>query len=736
MFNSLRKLFKALNSSGKSWQLSGAIVLALFSGFLPVNSLILFDLLFLALILNVNFGVYLLFSLIFSGIGYLFDPFFESLGYMVLTNEGLNGFFTTLYNSVIFRWSAFNYTLVTGSLIVSSLLAIPAFFILNKLISLYRDQIGQRLNEWKITKWMNLFNKEAQSTSLFRWWGLGVFGGLAAVIIVFMVLLFDPLARMALEKSLSYALKTQVDVKDFSSSLSDLSVQISGIEVADRDKLSHNLVQVGDIAFDLGFSALVEKKVMIDQLQVKAAAFDVKRTKVAESYKGALEEEAQTTESEEKKSGVKETVSPFVLPDVDDILAKEELRSVKEAQRLREDIKMTQNKWEKVSVELKEKNEVAEIQADAKKLESSLKGGDIQKIAAASKEIDALKSKISSLKTKYSNLKKEFNADQKRLQKQIKNLKNLPSQDINRLQKKYSLNSTGGANLIGTLINDKVGNTIKTVLKYYAMIKPYLNDEKAAVSEDIKPPRGEGRWIKYANHSTIPSLLVKEAKVNVKLKTDEINIDIKDLSSNQKLYAKPMILHADARGSEYKHILADLIDDRRQDKAKTDFDIKLEGLKKDSYNIDSIGMKDILADGSLKGHMLDTTISAKSDIKVQQVKLQMPSQKLLNDLLSSVSQFKVDIGVKGELEKPSITVSSDLDKQLSSGLKSMASKASKKFESQLRTGVMKKASGSSEGLSSDLGDTGSLLSSKQDALSGINLDFSSSSNPLKGILPF
>jgi len=736
MFNSLRKLFKALNSSGKSWQLSGAVVLALFSGFLPVNSLILLDLLFLTLILNVNFGVFLLFSVIFSGFGYLFDPLFESLGYMVLTNEGLNGFFTTLYNSVIFRWSAFNYTLVTGSLIVSTLLAIPAFFILNKFIGLYRDEVGQRLNEWKITKWMNLFNEEAQSTSLFRWWGLGVFGGLAAVIIVFMVLLFDPLARISLEKSLSYALKTQVDVKDFSSSLSDLSVQISGIEVADRDKLSHNLVQVGDIAFDLGFSALVEKKVMIDQLKVNAVAFDVKRAEVAESYKGAIKEEVQTTGSEEKKSGVKETVSPFVLPDVDDILAKEELRSVKEAQRLREDIKMTQNKWEKVSVELKEKNEVAEIQADAKKLESSLKGGDIQKIASASKDIDALKSKISSLKTKYSNLQKEFSADQKRLQKEIKNLKNLPSEDIQRLQKKYALNSSGGANLIGTLINDKVGSTIKTALKYYALLKPYLNDETAAVSEDVKPPRGEGRWIKYANLSTIPSLLVKEAKVNVKLKTDEINIDIKDLSSNQKLYAKPMVLHADARGNEYKHIVADLIDDRRQDKPKTDFDIKLEGLKKDAYTMGSVGMKDILADGSLKGHILDTIISAKSDIKVQQVKLQMPSQKLLNDLLSSVSQLKVDIGVKGELEKPSITVSSDLDKQLSSGLKSMASKASKEFESQLRTAVTKKASGSSEGLSSDLGDTGSLLGSKQDALSGINLDFSSSSNPLKGILPF
>lgn len=67
----------------------------------------------------------------------------------------------------------------------------------------------------------------------------------------------------------------------------------------------------------------------------------------------------------------------------------------------------------------------------------------------------------------------------------------------------------------------------------------------------------------------------------------------------------------------------------------------------------------------------------------------------------------------------------------------MAAKAGKDFEKKLKTGVMQKVSGSSDGLSSDLGGAGSVLNSKQDALSGVNLDFkSSSSNPLKGIMSF
>ncbi|HIC44826.1 MAG TPA: TIGR03546 family protein, partial [Sulfurimonas sp.] len=378
MFNFLRKLFKALNSSAKSWQLSGAIVLAMFTGFLPSNSLFIFDFLFLALVFNVNFGVFLLFSVVFSGIGYLFDPIFESIGYMVLTNEGLNGFFTSLYNSVLFRWSAFNYTLVTGSLLVSFVFALPLMLVLNKLISLYRAKIGEKLNKWKLTRWMKLFNEEATNTSVFRLWGLCVFAGLASIIIVFMILLFDPLAKLAIEKGLSYSLKSQVTLKDFSSSLSELSVSMKGLEVVDKDKLSHNLVQIDSISFDLGFSALVEKKVKIDLLKVQALSFDVKRSSAAKAYTKSENKEVKTSNSSEDSTEAKSKSSnPFSLPSVDDILAKEELKTLTEVKALKADIKKTQDKWTKISSDLKKVDEVSKIKAEAKKLEKSLKGGKI-----------------------------------------------------------------------------------------------------------------------------------------------------------------------------------------------------------------------------------------------------------------------------------------------------------------------------------------------------------------------
>ncbi len=731
MFNFARKLFKALNSSGKSWQLSIAVILAMFAGFLPSSSLILFALLFLALVLNVNFGLFLLFSVIFGGIGYLFDPIFESIGYAVLTHESLNGFFTTLYNSAIFRWSAFNYTLVTGSLLVSVVLSLPMYFILNKFIRLYRVQLGQRLNEWKVTRWMKLFNEEAISSSVFRWWGLGVFGGLVALVMLFMVFLFDPLAKMALEKSLSYTLQSEVSIDDLHSDLSDLKVKISGVEVADKDQLTHNLVQIGSIGFDLAFAALVEKKVMIEELGVNALAFGVLRQTPAEPYGTSAGHEApKSAEEADTKTGF--FTVPFAFPSVDDILAKESLKSIEEPKALRKDIKATQEKWEKMSAELRSSNDVEEIKADALALQKSLKEADVQTALMAKKDIDRLKTKLEKLKGKYADLQKEFDADQKSINKRINELQDLPAEDIQRLKQKYAFNTSGGANLIGTLFNNEIGLYLKKALYYYEILKPYLDDTNADEVKEVNPPRGEGRWIKYANLSNIPELVIKKADINVVLEKDELQVNMKDFSSNQKLYKKPMLMKADAKGTQYRQIVVNLVDDRREDKAKTSFDVKVTEFKKAQINIQTLTMNDILTDATLKGEMIDKTLSALSHVKVKQASLQMPSQKLVNDLLEGITQFNMEIKVHGALEEPSVEVSSDLDRQLSAGLKTMATEKAREFEQDLRSGVMKNIGSSSEGISADFGDIGSVLNSKQGALDGINLDFKSTSvNPLK-----
>lgn len=735
MLDFFRKLFKALNSSAKPWQLSGAIVLAMFAGFLPMNSLILFDLFFIALVLNVNFGLFLLSMAVFSGIGYLFDPLFESLGYALLTMGSLEEMFTSMYNTPMFRWAPFNYTLVAGSLLVSTVLALPLFLILNRFVRLYREQIGTALNTWKITAWMKLFDPEANKASLFRWWGVGVFGALGAVVILFIVFLFDPLAKRAMEKSLSYALQTEVNVGAFESDFTQMRLDIKHVQIADKAKLTHNALQWESVNFDLDFGALMEQKISIEKMQVKGLAFDVLRQKPAQPY-GALKPSNSTQEQASPKTEKNSPSKAFTMPKVEDILAKESLASIDEAKAFKEKSQNLQKKWEKESKTLEEAKELEEIKSDAKALEKKLKGADIATIASAGKDIKALNEKVKALKAKYKALQDEFKKDQETLSRDLKALKNLPTKDYERLKAKYSLNAQGGANLIGTFVDRQVGEYLQMALKYYAMVEPYLSESAEAEPEEITPPRGEGRWIHYANLSNTPELVIKQADVNLRLEHDEVNVQVKNLSSNQKLYGKAMEIHADAKGKQYQHIVAKVIDDRRGEKHVSDFDVQLKGYAQDAYELGEISLDSSVNDVSLKGQVVDAQLSAKGKVKVSKAQLGTASQKRVDEILKGISAFNIDLNLKGDVDSPKISVRSDLDKQLSKGLTNLVNKERAAFEQKLKAGIMKKAGASSEGLGSDLGDFEGTLKTKMDELSHVNTDFKADKNPLKKLKLF
>ncbi|WP_229860132.1 hypothetical protein [Candidatus Sulfurimonas baltica] len=387
---------------------------------------------------------------------------------------------------------------------------------------------------------------------------------------------------------------------------------------------------------------------------------------------------------------------------------------------------LKKQKWSKISAELKDSNEVEDIKRDASQLQDVLKSKDFTKILTAKKDLDKLKSKIKNLKAKYKNLQKDFNADQKRIQKNATALKDLPKQDISRLKQKYSLDANGGANIVGALINDEVGGHIQTALKYYEILKPYMKSSEETEIEGQVPPRGQGRWIKFANFSNTPSVVIQNAKIGLKLKSDNLEITMKDFSTNQKMYTKPMVIHVDAKSANYKNIIADVIDNRMGDLAKTSFDIKVSEYKVDKLDMQALSMDNISLNATTNGLIKDMNIDATSKVNVTKVQLKMASQKLVNELLSEISSFKIDIALDGDIQKPSIKVASDLDKQLSKGLSSVATKTAKEFEKKLTAGVMSKATGSTSGVSTDIGDISSLLNSKQNSLDGINTSSKSS----------
>ncbi|MEW6777728.1 MAG: TIGR03546 family protein [Bdellovibrionota bacterium] len=165
MLTALAKLLKVLNSETDPGQISLALCFSMVAGFTPFFALHNLLVLLLVLVLRVNLSAFSLGTAAFSLLAFALDPLFHQVGLAALTAEGLRGLWTALYNQTLWRVERFNNSVVMGSLIVSIVLFVPAYFASNVLIKKYRENILQwvqktRLMTWlKATKFYGIYEK-------------------------------------------------------------------------------------------------------------------------------------------------------------------------------------------------------------------------------------------------------------------------------------------------------------------------------------------------------------------------------------------------------------------------------------------------------------------------------------------------------------------------------------------------------------------------------------------------
>ena len=152
MLRATAKLLTVLNSETEPGQISLALALSLITGLTPVWSLHNLLVLLVVLVLRVNLSAYLLGTAFFSGVAYLLDPLFHRLGLAVLTAPSLEGLWTSLYNSTLWRVERFNNSIVMGSLLASLVLFVPAVLVCNWTIRKYRERVLARVKKWRVVQ--------------------------------------------------------------------------------------------------------------------------------------------------------------------------------------------------------------------------------------------------------------------------------------------------------------------------------------------------------------------------------------------------------------------------------------------------------------------------------------------------------------------------------------------------------------------------------------------------------
>lgn len=269
----LKKIWNALNHAGKPWQIAMAIALGMLVGFTPISSVHNIAVLFIVLIFNIHFSIFLLAVSFFGVIGLMLDPLFASIGKLILTSEGLESIFTSWYNDPFCHLTYFNNTITMGSLVISLILFFFVYKISSYMLVKYRDVIAVKIKNIPLLNKMNFFKQEEQSqVKSIRTVGLAVIVFIVGLVSLFNIFLLDNLIKNNLENVITKSSSKVVKIGDLSTSLFNSSVSMKNLNIIDKKKKNEN-INIENITLDISLGQAIFERIIIDNIKVDGISF-------------------------------------------------------------------------------------------------------------------------------------------------------------------------------------------------------------------------------------------------------------------------------------------------------------------------------------------------------------------------------------------------------------------------------------------------------------------------------
>src|SRR5438445_8215558 len=285
-------LLKHLHSDDTPGQVAAGLALGAILGLTPLLNLHNVVVLILIIMLRVSFSGALLGWLVFTPLGFAFDPLFDALGHrLLLETPALNGVWTTLYNTPVVPLTNFNNTVVLGSLAVAVGLFLPLSALGRFGVRRYRPavQAGVRSHQPPPpapapgTTSARRYPRPSRparrpgGAGLTRWTRTGPLLLFAGLLVGGWLLFADRLAKGAFESVGTAIVGAKVEVGRLHLDLSHGKVALTGLVVASPDEPLQNLLEADELTADIGVAPLLERKVVIDRLAANGLRFGTAR---------------------------------------------------------------------------------------------------------------------------------------------------------------------------------------------------------------------------------------------------------------------------------------------------------------------------------------------------------------------------------------------------------------------------------------------------------------------------
>jgi uncharacterized protein (TIGR03545 family) len=548
-----------------------------------------------------------------------------------------------------------------------------------------------------------------------RWQGLLTLIALAFILLAIWYFFADNLVKRKVEQYGSIIAGAKVELDGVDLSLIPIGLDFSGLRIVNPDKPMTNAVDIKQIICSLDGLRLLMGKVIVEEMTLDGVQLDTPR-----KTSGVIS--TKTVVSKKQKNEKFKFPSLGKIPDVQEILEKENLKSLKLIQTAHTDVNAQEEKWRNQIKTLPDKKKFYDYKQRIEKLASAPAGG-LTGVFAKARETLGVKKELSRDIDRIKSARKELEGDLKLLRKRVIEAQSAPYDDIRRLKEKYSLSLKGAANMSGLLFGEKIGERIETSFRLYRRIKPFLEGEKIGKKRMSEKPaeRGKGVNVRFEENTLLPDFLVRRVRISsIETKVGILSGSIQNITTDQNILGAPLTF--DFAGKEIKNArllkLDGSLDHRNPSNAKDRINYRLLGYRAQDIILNArqpVALKKGLADIDLSAYLDKEALVANvnTDVTAAEISFGGPDEadplvKSIGSLLSDISQFTLAANITGTPDDYDIRFFSNLDHILADAVGRQAEKQAERLEKKLRPAIIKKVDGPMDELKKSFGDLESI----------------------------
>ena len=533
-----------------------------------------------------------------------------------------------------------------------------------------------------------------------RWWGLGIFAVVAAILGCVWFLFVDGWVAYLIEEAGTEAVgaKVQVDAADLS--LFPAGLTLTRLQVTDPKEPMTNAVEIAQVAMGLDGLNLLRRKVIVEEMLLEGVRLSTPRTS-----SGATRD----VSPQEKESGMFSIDLPSLeVPDVKKILEQEDLETVRLIETLKADIKGEKETWEARLKDLPGKSQLAQYKERVKNLKKAKKGG-VEGILGGVGEVQSLQQDIEREIESLKGAKKEFEEKVALLRTRFEQIKTAPQRDIQHLKAKYNLSPQGLANMSQTLLGGEIGSWVRQGAEWYERAKPFLEGAQAMQGKDggpdvQKPLRGKGVDVHFKEAHPLPDFLIRHTKVSVNLALGDLAGMVHNITTDQPTLGQPTTFTFSGdqlkgvKSVSLEGVLNHVVPAQSQDQLTVQakgYELTNLVLSKDEKW--PVALTNGLGDMTINAQLQGQALTAHGGAQLRGLQLSAgqesdtnPLTKALSSAVTDISQVVLQADVKGTLEHQDVTVSSDLDRILQNAAGKMVNDLAAKFGAELQSAISAK----------------------------------------------